>query len=193
MSSRTSAKQAAAAAAADAADNANASKHRDALRAMLAEASGLSPEVCAEIEVGAFNWCLDYAAARSVPQNWRSAAFCRVYLDKARSLLANLDPASYVGNARLLQRLRDGEFDARSAAAMAPENSCPERWKPLLDAKVRRNEHIYEEKPEAMTDKFKCGRCKKRECTYREVQLRSADEPMTLLICCINCGHRWKI
>lgn len=190
---RSAAAAAAAAIEATAATSVNSSRHRDHVRALFTEATGLDEAACTELEVGVFNWSIDYAETRGITRNWRCAAFCHVYLDKARSMLANLDPTSYVGNARLLQRLRDGEFAPRDLASLPPERSCPERWKELLDAKLRRDEKVYEEKPEAMTDKFKCGKCKARKCTYREVQLRSADEPMTLLICCVNCGHRWKV
>ena len=44
----------------------------------------------------------------------------------------------------------------------------------------------------ASTDLFECRRCGKRECTYREVQTRSADEPMTIFVLCLGCGNRWK-
>ena len=47
---------------------------------------------------------------------------------------------------------------------------------------------IYEEKTEAMTDMFKCGRCKLRKCTYYELQM-NADEGMTIFITCVNCGR----
>jgi transcription elongation factor S-II len=33
-------------------------------------------------------------------------------------------------------------------------------------------------KQEAETDQFKCGKCGKRQCTYYQMQTRSADEPM---------------
>lgn len=32
----------------------------------------------------------------------------------------------------------------------------------------------------AETDAFQCGRCKQRQCRYRQAQTRSADEPMTV-------------
>lgn len=45
----------------------------------------------------------------------------------------------------------------------------------------------------AETDQFKCGRCKQRKCKYYQLQTRSADEPMTTFVTCINCNNRWKV
>ena len=44
----------------------------------------------------------------------------------------------------------------------------------------------------AETDMFQCGRCKQRKCKYYQMQTRSADEPMTTYVTCVNCGNRWK-
>lgn len=46
---------------------------------------------------------------------------------------------------------------------------------------------------QAETDQFKCGRCKQRKCKYYQMQTRSADEPMTTFVTCVNCGNRWKV
>ena len=59
---------------------------------------------------------------------------------------------------------------------MTYQELFPEHWKQLLDEKYKREMAIYEDKPEAMTDMFKCGRCKQKKCTYYELQTRSADE-----------------
>jgi len=42
------------------------------------------------------------------------------------------------------------------------------------------------------TDLLKCGKCGKRNCTYNQLQTRSADEPMTTFVVCNECGNRWK-
>ncbi|XP_012657030.2 transcription elongation factor A protein 3 [Otolemur garnettii] len=42
------------------------------------------------------------------------------------------------------------------------------------------------------TDLFQCSKCKKKNCTYNQVQTRSADEPMTTFVLCNECGNRWK-
>lgn len=44
----------------------------------------------------------------------------------------------------------------------------------------------------AETEMFQCQRCKKRKCTYTQLQTRSCDEPMTTFVHCTNCGNRWR-
>ncbi|CAL9754250.1 unnamed protein product [Musa acuminata subsp. burmannicoides] len=46
--------------------------------------------------------------------------------------------------------------------------------------------------PKATTDQFKCGRCGQRKTTYYQMQTRSADEPMTTFVTCVNCNNHWK-
>ncbi|KAK3014936.1 hypothetical protein RJ639_009952 [Escallonia herrerae] len=46
--------------------------------------------------------------------------------------------------------------------------------------------------PKATTNEFKCGRCGKKQCTYYQLQTRSADEPMTTFVTCVNCNNHWK-
>lgn len=146
-----------------------------------------------DVEIGIYNWCIDYAEKENIIRNWKNPRFQQLYKDKAVSILVNLDKDSYVNNVRLLDRLKEGEFLPHELAYLQRENICPERWRVLLDNKMKKDMHITEEKPAAMTNEFRCGKCKKRECVYQELQVRSADEPMTLFITCLNCGNKWRI
>jgi DNA-directed RNA polymerase subunit M/transcription elongation factor TFIIS len=146
-----------------------------------------------DLEIGMFNWALEYADKQKMIKSWRNPRFASAYLEKARSVITNLDPSSYVGNQRLMDRLREGEFVPHHLAGMKNNTLHPERWRDLLDKKLRRDEHVYQEKPAAMTAEFRCSKCRKRECIYQELQLRSCDEPVTLFITCLNCGHRWRM
>jgi DNA-directed RNA polymerase subunit M/transcription elongation factor TFIIS len=40
---------------------------------------------------------------------------------------------------------------------------------------------------------FACGKCGSEDCTFVEMQTRSADEGMTAFISCKSCGNKWKL
>lgn len=64
------------------------------------------------------------------------------------------------------------------------------------NSKIRENALFEAERGQnlkkATTDQFQCGKCKQRKTTYFQMQTRSADEPMTTFVTCVNCGNRWK-
>jgi transcription elongation factor S-II len=68
----------------------------------------------------------------------------------------------------------------------------PTRWKTQFDNQQMREKRQLEGDRSMATDMFLCKRCGKRECTYYEMQTRSADEPMTIFITCLNCGKHWR-
>lgn len=146
-----------------------------------------------DLERGIYNWCIAYANSHDIVKNWSNPVFVQLYSDKVRSVIGNLDGTSYIGNTRLADRLADKEFMPREVAFMKPDNMYPEMWRDLLDIKLKRDQQIGENTLTAMTDQFRCGRCKKRECIYFEKQLASADEPTTIFVRCINCNNSWKI
>tara|TARA_Y100001970_G_C14245809_1_gene868119 strand:+ start:3521 stop:4033 length:513 start_codon:yes stop_codon:yes gene_type:complete len=150
-------------------------------------------KIARRIERGVYNYSLEKAEKNKIVKAWDNRLFKQIYIDKCRSIYTNLKSDNYIQNKRLLNRLLDKEFKARELAFMTPQHIFPEKWKDLLDLKYKRDKVLYESKPEAMTDQFKCSRCKKRKCSYFELQTRSADEPMTVFITCINCGKRWKM
>lgn len=43
-----------------------------------------------------------------------------------------------------------------------------------------------------MEGMFECGRCKSKKTHYYQKQTRSADEPMTTFVTCLNCGKKWR-
>lgn len=147
-----------------------------------------------DLERGIYNWTITFASEKSVVKNWANPIFRQIYFDKARSVVANLAQDSYVSNHRLHSRLVDEkEIAPRDIAFMSPDNMFPERWRDIMDIKLKREQNLGEIQRTAKTDAFKCSRCKKRECDYYERQTRSADEPMTLFITCLNCNNSWKM
>ena len=146
-----------------------------------------------DLEIGIYNSSIDYATENNIPLTWNSEVFTELYLTKARSIYVNLNPKSNIKNKRLMKRLKDKEFMPHELAYMSPENLYPEIWKDIIDRELMRTKAAYEPQAVAMTDRYTCGKCKKNRCSYYELQTRSADEPMTTFISCLNCGHRWKM
>jgi DNA-directed RNA polymerase subunit M/transcription elongation factor TFIIS len=154
---------------------------------------GISELFAKDMEIGIYNWSLQKAEETNIPKSWANKIFVNVYTNKSRSILTNLDKDSYVGNTRLIQRLNDKEFKPNELPFMDMTNMFPERWNDILDMRMKQEKNFYNSKQVAKTDMFKCGKCKKRECSYYELQVRSADESSTIFVSCLNCGNRWRI
>ena len=143
------------------------------------------------IEKGIFNFACQTSQKRKIVRKWENKIFCKIYINKARSLYSNLNSNSYIKNLNLIKRMESSEIDPIKIAFMTPQELYPEHWKRMMDEKYNKDKYLFEE-VQAMTDQFKCGRCKSRKCTYYELQTRSADEGMTIFVTCLNCGRRWK-
>lgn len=152
----------------------------------------LSDEDKINFERGLYNFTLDDAKSRAVHAVWENPEFTQLYLIHARRVIANLDPTSYVGNARLLARFREKEFKAHDIPYMSYSDLFPEKWGAMIELAIKREAKMLEVDKSMATEMFKCSRCGKRQCTYYEMQTRSADEPMTQFIRCLNCGKQWR-
>ena len=160
---------------------------------LLLETLGISMNTAEKIEESVVYYTITSAFGRRVLQSWDNPIFRKIYVNKCRSLYTNLDNNSYIKNSNLITKVNQNkDFDIDNIASMSYQELFPEIWKQMMDEKYKREKMLYEEKQEAMTDQFKCARCKSRKCTYYELQTRSADEAMTIFITCINCGNRWK-
>lgn len=153
---------------------------------------GLSDLDAQDLEIGVYNFAIEYASKNKIPLNWYSELFQEVYATKARSIVANINPDSYVKNTNLINRLRDREFLPHELPSMTCDQVFPDAWREIIDREMMRNKMAYEVTQAAMTDAITCGKCKKNRITYYEMQTRSADEPITTFYSCLVCGNRWK-
>jgi transcription elongation factor S-II len=68
----------------------------------------------------------------------------------------------------------------------------PGRWKEALEQSLAREIKTMETAKSASITLY-CRRCKKQSpCDYYQLQTRSADEPMTTFVTCLECDKRWK-
>ena len=97
-----------------------------------------------------------------------------------------------IKNEELFKKLINKEIKAHELAFMRHEEMRPDLWNDLLEEKKIKDENKFSPKVEASTDDFTCFKCKSKKCTFYQLQTRSADEPMTTFVTCINCGNRWR-
>ncbi|KAE8598770.1 hypothetical protein XENTR_v10016931 [Xenopus tropicalis] len=113
------------------------------------------------------------------------------YKNRIRSRIANLKDAK---NPNLRRNVLCGniapDLFARMSAEEMASDELKEMRKNLTKEAIR--EHQMARTGGTETDLFTCGKCKKKNCTYTQVQTRSADEPMTTFVFCNECGNRWK-
>lgn len=137
------------------------------------------------LEKGIFNYTLKEADQRKVVKKWDNKFFIQIYLSHLRSILNNL-------NEKLINDVKIGAIKSHTIAFMTHQELDHDRWSELIEAKSKRDKNKFETNVAAATDTFTCRKCRKNECTYYQMQTRSADEPMTTFVTCIPCGNRWK-
>jgi len=126
------------------------------------------------------------------------------YLEKIRSLIFNLKK-----NSDLRENVILGSTQPETLVTLEPEQLATaetnkernETMEKLKDSRRLDWDQANEGKINEMcgikgdllkASLFTCGRCKSIKTTSTQKQTRSADEPMTVFVFCINCGNRWK-
>lgn len=176
------------------ADVAAMTPHRTQIVKAITNSMGtlLSEEEVANLEVAIFLSTLHTAEKRHISKVWTYPLFTQLYSSVARTIVGNLNPNTYIQNKNLFKRFEEGELSLEEIASFGHTDLYPEIWKDSLIRQFEREKRQLEGNRAMATDQFLCKGCKKRECTYYELQTRSADEPMTIFIQCLNCGKRWR-
>lgn len=144
------------------------------------------------LEIAIYNYCIQESKKKKIVRKWDNKYFVQLYIDRFRSIYQNINPKSSLLNKTLYRKFIKGKINAKKLAFMTHQEMNPKIWKELITAKIKRDKNITEIDTSAATNEFKCYKCKKRQCTYYQLQTRSADEPMTTFVTCLICGNRWK-
>ena len=141
-----------------------------------------------ETERVIYNGAIKKAKELCVERSWDSIRFKNLYIQGWLKINSNIKLNSCAEFVK--QKIKYGYWRVSDLYDKSHHDMDPEKWEPLI--KASKSRIAYVPKQTATTDQFRCGKCHKRECSYYQLQTRSADEPMTTFITCINCDHKWK-
>jgi transcription elongation factor S-II len=139
------------------------------------------------IEKSIYNYSIKESTNRKIIKKWQNLLFCEIYNSRLRSIMINLGKKN-----ELYHQIANGEITINRLAFMTHQEMNPEQWKERIDRKIKRDRLKFTNNVKASTDMFTCGKCKSKKCTYYEMQTRSADEPTTVFVTCLDCGKNWK-
>lgn len=144
------------------------------------------------IEKSIFNWTIRAFNARigGVPA-WENEHFKNLYRAKFLAIKYNMK------HSKLCERILSGEIKTKyiadlTATGMDPDGRLAQTMKERSDFHAKRLMANNEDVDADYSGLFTCGKCRSKKTTYYQMQTRSADEPMTTFVTCINCSKRWK-
>jgi DNA-directed RNA polymerase subunit M/transcription elongation factor TFIIS len=151
-------------------------------------------ELATQLEESLLHVVSDQAIKENMDIEWSNRVFWNMYRSRAISLYENLrGKNSYVKNdIDWVSRLKSGEISVRAFAEITAVDMCPSRWKAVIENIIENEKKLYAKSDSASIFMW-CSDCKKKtKCTYYQLQTRSADEPMTTFVTCLECDRRWK-
>lgn len=137
------------------------------------------------LEKGIYNYSIKEADRYKIIKKWNNIHFVQIYIDKLKSVLYNLTDV-------WIQSIQSKALLPHKFAFMTHQELNHEKWSQLIEIKAKRDKNKFEVNMAAATDTFTCRKCKGKKCTYITMQTRSADEPCTIFVTCLDCGNRWK-
>ena len=145
---------------------------------------------CILLEKTIYNRAIRQAKGLNIVRSWNNLKFLELYKNRLRFIIRNRE------SAKLKKYLSSDEVNWERISNMEANDFDPERWRSLINEKSEREKNMYAPKL-GNTDMFVCSRCQRQgkkatNCSYYQLQTRSADEPMTTYVSCLECGQRWK-
>jgi DNA-directed RNA polymerase subunit M/transcription elongation factor TFIIS len=147
----------------------------------------LFPEV---IEKSIYNFTIKEARLKYIERSWNNKSFCYLYKKNYIKVYSNMNTnknASYV-----IKKIKYGYWEPENIINIKNEELYPEMWEEIILKNKKKLDFLTKEQNQQGCSIFKCGKCRLNNCSYYQLQTRSADEPMTTFVTCLNCNNRWK-
>tara|TARA_Y100000816_G_C26103998_1_gene585992 strand:- start:2341 stop:2793 length:453 start_codon:yes stop_codon:yes gene_type:complete len=137
--------------------------------------SKLPEKSAINVEKSIYNYSVITGEDLDIELDWNDNVFKHIYINKFQNIDESLTPTfcKYIVDNKCSKDIANFDF--------------------TISKRTSNNNNSISEENVEPSGLFKCPKCKHRKTTYYSMQTRSADEPMTNFITCLNCGNRWKI
>lgn len=147
-------------------------------------------DISSKLETSINNYTISFFEDNNINYNNEDSEWITIYNYKLEQLIDCLDPDSSIFNSKLHASITSNNSKKiKEIPNYLPQVLNPNEWK---DNIKKIDDYEKMQNSFAVTNDFQCGRCKKRECVFFQLQTRSSDEPMTTFIQCTYCKNRWK-
>ena len=147
---------------------------------------GLTTEIADALEAALLQRCIRDCAKQEIEVTWNNPAFWNHYRGRCIHFYENMKNYGWVA------KLTSNEIAPAAFAEMSVVELNPKRWKAQIEAQIEKDKKLFTRSGNASIF-FYCSTCKKTtKCDYYQMQTRSADEPMTTFVTCLECDRRWK-
>lgn len=132
------------------------------------------------VEASVYDFSCDYANVNETPYLVE-----QIYESKAEELINVLKDKELT----LLKSIKEGELDVSKIGFMRPDELNPDKYNRILKKKETED---FKKKNQATSSSFQCKKCKNNKCQVTQRQTRSADEPATTFVICMECGYEFS-
>ena len=147
---------------------------------------GLTTEIAETLENALLQRCIRDCAKQEIEVTWNNPAFWNHYRGRCMQFYENMRNYGWI------PKLLAGDVTPAAFAEMSVVDLNPKRWKAQIEAQIEKDKKLFTRSGNASIFFF-CSRCKKTtKCDYYQMQTRSADEPMTTFVTCLECDRSWK-
>lgn len=131
--------------------------------------------------------CIRDCTKQQIEVSWANQQFWHHYRGRCIQFYENMRK----NDCEWIKKLNNHEISYETFAEMNAVDLDPFCWKEHIEKQIEKDKHLYKNSSASIF--FHCSRCKKKtRCDYYQMQTRSADEPMTTFVTCLECDRRWK-
>lgn len=148
--------------------------------------AGSGKSIGKNVEKTVYNYTINESSTKNIIKQWDNHYFRIIYLTRLKSIVTNLKK-----NDEFRNLVKNGTITLDQLSSISHQEMNHSRWDKLIQAKIERDKTKYETQKK-INSEFTCFKCHTNNCDYYQLQTRSADEPMTTFVSCLECGNRWK-